>query len=164
MKLVCINKISKMLSGMIKSQSKSKTLNLDLGNLLNLVTEHLVHCPKIKFARTCPKNGSNHAKSVELTTDFLNSVASLLTTVSQSENINIKFDFKRSKADLARLMMCVLLSYQHEQRKPFWQFLEFLSSKDPSRSLFQLYTTLITVIQSDLETGQDQDALEIMLL
>jgi hypothetical protein len=111
MKLQSITKVITMLSGMIQSQSKSKKMTLDLGKLLHLVGEHLLHCPKMKFPSSCPGNGLKHRRSIELTQTFLQSVINLLNDVSNNENVESIIDLGKSSVNLTCLLVSTMLTY-----------------------------------------------------
>lgn len=94
------------------SKKRKKILEIDVGLYLNLIADHLVHCPKIKFA-------GDFKKSIESTKVIMRTALQTLTQIieyNQKHGVRVKSKVN-SKNDLVTLIAAQSFTQDPEVKK-----------------------------------------------
>ena len=86
-------------------------------HMFNLLAQHLIYCPKIKFEALSPSQGSTHKNSIQITSQIVLNGLDALVLFIKSSNVTSKFDLKKSKFELTTLMLAILLLEDQKTRQ-----------------------------------------------
>lgn len=119
-KLQLILQVIFLINQIIKQSEKigmRTTFEVDSSHMFNLLAQHLIYCPKIKFEALSPSQGSTHKNSIQITSQIVLNGLDALVLFIKSSNVTSKFDLKKSKFELTTLMLAILLLEDQKTRQ-----------------------------------------------
>jgi hypothetical protein len=116
---------------------------VDAGHLLNLLAQHLIYCPKIKFQALSPSLGMTHQNSIQITTQIVLSGLDTLILFMRSSNVSAKFDFKKNRFEITTLILAILLLEDQKSRQSAIKSLMKIAESDPDGIVFSIIDEFI---------------------
>lgn len=92
-----------------KREAEMKKFEVDAAHFVHLLAAHIIHCPKVKFQAFCPDEGRQHRKSIESTNQLVKIAVETLASFLKSDRVNVKFDFKKCKFEIATIILAIIL-------------------------------------------------------